>query len=77
MTVFGLLHRTIPALGDAVLGKVHFWLYQAGVLCLLTGLFLMISGTLPEATVGPFLAVFEGVVLLSILAFLANMYRSA
>ncbi len=77
MTVFGLAYRLIPALAAGTLAKAHFWLHQIGVLLLLVALFLMMSGRVPEETIGPFMPVAEGAVLLGVLCWLANVVRNA
>lgn len=76
MTVFGLAYRLIPTLNDGMLGKAHFWLHQVGTFGLLLALFLMMSGRMAEASVGPFMAVLEGIVAVGILCWVANIYRS-
>ena len=77
MSVFGVLYRIIPAMSDSGLGKVHFWLYQIGVLALLVALYLMMSGTIAAETIGPAMPVFEGMILIGILSFVLNLFRSA
>ncbi|RYI32773.1 MAG: hypothetical protein EON48_04365 [Acetobacteraceae bacterium] len=75
MTIFGLAYRLIPGLADGTLPKVHFWLHQAGSLGLLVGLFLMMSGRVDEATIGPVFPVFEGAILLGAVLWLVNVIR--
>lgn len=77
MTIFGLAFRVIPGLNDGWLGTAQFWLHQIGGLILLVALYLMMSGTLPPETVGPIMPVAEIMVLLSILFWLANLWRAA
>ena len=77
MTLFGLAYRVIPALGTTLFGRLHFWLFQLGGAVLLLALYLLVSDTLPGATIGPVLALSELVVLVSVLAFLANLFRAA
>lgn len=75
MTLFGIVYRVIPALSDNVLAKAHFWLFQIGALLLLVFLFLLLSQRAAGETLGPVLAVVEVIVLLSVLAFLANLWK--
>jgi hypothetical protein len=76
MTVFGLAYRVIPALNDGWMPKAHFWLHQIGALVLLLGLFLMMSGRVAEATIGPVLGIAEGLVMIGILCWTANLIRA-
>lgn len=75
MTLFGIVYRMIPALSDNFLAKAHFWLFQIGALLLLVFLFLLLSQRAAGETLGPVLAVVEVIVLLSVLAFLANLWK--
>ena len=77
MTLFGLAYRVIPGLAYGVLAQAHFWLHQAGALVLLAGLFLMMSGRVPEATIGPIFPFAEGAVALGVLCWLAGVVRAA
>jgi len=77
MTVFGLAYRIIPGLAEGTLPKLHFWLHQVGALLLLLGLFLMMSGTVAEATIGPVFPVLEGAILLGAVLWLVNVLRHA
>lgn len=75
MLIFGILYRVLPSLAEDWMGKAHFWLYQIGSLILLIGLYLMVSGKLPEATVGPALLVAEVAVLSGTLIFVGNLWK--
>ena len=77
MTVFGLAYRLIPALAASRLALVHFWLHQGGTLVLLVGLFLMISGRVAEATIGPIFPFAEAAVLIGALIWAVNLWRNA
>jgi hypothetical protein len=77
MSIFGLAYRLLPALAESGLAKAHFWLHQLGALLLLVALFLLMTGTIPEATIGPFMPVTEGLVLLGALCWLANVVMNA
>jgi hypothetical protein len=77
MTVFGLAYRVIPGLADSPLAQAHFWLHQAGALVLLIGLFLLMTGRVPEATIGPIFPFAEGAVALGVLCWIANVVRAA
>lgn len=77
MTVFGLGYLVMPALAGGNLAKAHFWLHQVGALLLLVALFLMISGRVAEATIGPVMPVAEGAVLVGVLCWVVNIYRNA
>jgi hypothetical protein len=77
MTIFGIGYRLIPGLAEGTLPKVHFWLHQVGVLLLLGGLFLLLTGTVAEATIGPIFPVLEGAVLLGVILWLVNVVRHA
>jgi hypothetical protein len=77
MSVFGLAYRVIPALDSGLLAKAHFWLHQLGAFLLLVALFLLMSGKVAEATIGPFMPVTEGLVLLGTLCWVANVLMNA
>ena len=77
MTVFGIGYRFVPALAEGALPKVHFWLHQLGAFGLLVGLFLMMSGRVAEATIGPVFPVLEGAILLGAVLWLVGILRRA
>lgn len=77
MTLFGLGYRIIPGLIDTALARAHFWLHQGGVLVLLVSLFLLMSGRVPETTIGPVFPVAELAILIGILLWAVNLYRVA
>ena len=77
MTLFGIAYRVIPNLAGNTLARAHFWLHQIGALLLLISLFLMLSGTIPEATIGPIMLIFEIAVFVGILCWLTNILRNA
>lgn len=77
MTLFGIAYFVMPALAAATLAKAHFWLHQVGAFVLLIALFLLISGKVPEATIGPVLPFAEGAVFLGILCWAVNVYQNA
>lgn len=77
MTIFGIAYRVMPALAEGLLPKLHFWLHQVGSFGLLLGLFLMITGTVAEATIGPVFPVLEGAILLGAVLWLVNLIRRA
>jgi hypothetical protein len=59
MVLFGLCYKVFPALAENGMARLHFWLHQVSALILSVGLLLMLSGTLPEATMGPILLIAE------------------
>ena len=73
MTIFGVLYRVIPEMADNMMATIHFWGHQLGGVVLLAALYLMISGTVGEATLVPFLIISELVVLVSIAAYAWNV----
>lgn len=77
MTVFGIGYRLIPGLAEGLLPKLHFWLHQVGALGLLVGLFLMMSGRVAEASIGPIFPVLEGAILLGAVLWLVGVVRHA
>lgn len=76
MTVFGLAYRLIPALAHGRLASAHFWLHQIGVLILLAGLFLMMSGAVDES-IGVIFPFAELAVLAGALCWAWNLYKRA
>ncbi len=77
MTLFGILYGLFPAMSESVLARVHFVLHQLGALVLLVMLFLLFSGRIAEAQMVPVAPLAEGVVLLGILAYVANLVQNA
>lgn len=77
MTVFGIGYRLVPGLADGTLPKVHFWLHQVGSLFLLLGLYLMMSGTVDAASIGPIFPVLEGAILIGAVLWLVGVFRHA
>ncbi len=77
MTLFGLGYRVIPGLADSRLAQAHFWLHQVGALVLLIALFMLMSGSVDEGTIGPIFPVAEGLVLLGALCWAANIFRAS
>lgn len=77
MTVFGIGYRLVPGLADGTLPKVHFWLHQVGSLFLLLGLYLMMSGTVDAASIGPIFPVLEGAILIGAVLWLIGVFRHA
>ncbi len=77
MTLFGLVYRVIPAMGAGIFGRLHFWLFQLGAVVMLSGLYLLISETLPAPSVGPVMAIAEVAVLLGVVSFLVNLWKNA
>ncbi len=75
MTVFGLGYRLLPGLASGWMPKAHFWLHQIGAFAPLVGLFLMMSGRVAEATIGPAFPVFELAILAGALLWAVNLYQ--
>jgi hypothetical protein len=77
MTAFGVAYRVIPGLAEGLLPNLHFWLHQIGTLLLLTGLFLMMTGQVAEATIGQVFPVLEGAILIGAVLWLVGVLRRA
>lgn len=77
MTLFGLAYRLIPGLDEGLLPRLHFWLHQCGVLLLLFGLWLMMTGQVAETTIGPVFPILEGAILLGVVLWLVILVRRA
>ncbi len=52
MTIFALVYRVFPEMGNSGLARPHFWLHQAGTLILTTMLVLVLSGTVTDEQLG-------------------------
>jgi len=74
MTVFGLAYRLLPGLAEGWMPRAHFWLHQAGALVLLAGLFLLMSGRVDGAVIGPIFPVAEIAILLGALLWAVNLF---
>lgn len=77
MTLFGIAYRVMPALATNALATGQFWLHQIGGLVMLIGLFLLLSGQIPESTAAMVLPVSEIIVFLSVLCWAVNIFRNA
>lgn len=75
MTVFGIAYRLIPALAGGILAMLHFWLHQIGVLVLLVGLFLLMSGMVGEG-IGIIFPVAELAVLVGAVCWAVNLFKT-
>ena len=76
MTIFGLVYRVLPAMAVNTLAKVHFWLHQIGVLVLMVGLFLYLSGLIPETALAPIAPPAELAILIGVLVFGWNLFKN-
>lgn len=77
MTLFGLAYRLVPNLAGGWQATAHFWLHQIGALVLLISLFLLMTGRVAEAVIGPVFPLAEALIFLGILAFLTRLYKNA
>lgn len=75
MTIFGLAYRLLPGLDTGWMPKAHFWLHQAGALVLLVGLFLLMSGRVDGAAIGPIFPFAEIAVLIGALLWAVNLFN--
>lgn len=76
MCVFGLIYRQFPAMAEATLGRVHFWLYQIGAVILLVMLYLYLSGRITEAGMVPLAPLAEGAIWVSVAVFGFNFLKN-
>ena len=77
MTLFGIAFRVMPNMAQTTLAKAQFWLHQIGGLVLLVGLFLLMSGKMPESTAAMVMPLSEIIVLLAMLCWAANLLKRA
>jgi cbb3-type cytochrome oxidase subunit 1 len=77
MSIFGIVFRLIPAIGDSGLAKAQFWLHQAGALVLLAMLFLLLNGSITEAAMVPLAPIAELAILIAVLLFGWNLFQNA
>jgi hypothetical protein len=75
--VFGVVYRVIPAMAGTGLAQANFWPHQVGAAVMLISLFLMMTGTVAEAVIGPVMPFAERALLLSILTFGRNLLQNA
>lgn len=76
MSIFGLVYRSFPAMAQSILARVHFWLHQAGVLVLMTMLFLLLSGRIAETAMVPIAPLAELAIMVGLLCFGFNLWRN-
>ena len=77
MTLFGVAYRVMPQLAGNILARGHFWLHQIGGLILLIGLYLLMSGAMPESTAAMVMPVSEIAVFIGFACWAVNVYRNA
>jgi hypothetical protein len=77
MSIFGIVFRLIPAVGENALAKAQFWLHQAGALVLLVMLFLVLNGSITEAAMVPLAPIAELAILIAVLLFGWNLFQNA
>jgi hypothetical protein len=77
MSIFGIVFRLIPAVGENGLAKAQFWLHQAGALVLLVMLFLLLNGSITEAAMVPLAPIAELAILIAVLLFGWNLFQNA
>ncbi|MBI1173000.1 hypothetical protein GC209_16530 [bacterium] len=77
MTLFGIAYRVMPHMADNMLAKVQFWAHQIGGLVLLIGLFLLMSGRMPESTAAMVMPLSEMLVFVGMAAWAVNLFRNA
>lgn len=77
MTLFGVAYRVMPQLAGNTLAVGHFWLHQVGGLVLLIGLFLLLSGMMPESTAAMVMPVAEIATFLGFACWAVNIFRNA
>lgn len=76
MAVFAVVYRVFTEMAESSLAKVHFWLHQAGTLILVCALYLMMSGRVPEATIGPIFPVAEELIIVGTAVFGWNVFKN-
>lgn len=77
MTLFALVYRSWPAMQQSVLAKVHFLVYQAGAALMVATIFIKYGGHAEESVYGPMFGASELLLLVSMVAFLVGVLRSA
>jgi len=75
--VFAFAYKTYPAMGSALLARIHFWMHTVGAAILLVGLYMLISGKAAGETLGPILGIMELLIILGALLFLINLIKNA
>lgn len=75
LAIMGLIYHVFPAMAEAVLAKVHFWLHNLGLPVTLVGIFMIYNGN-PEAG-EPLAGIGSSVVALGFVAFAINVWRNA
>ena len=77
MAIFAVVYKLYPSMSEAALATYHFWLHQLGTLILVVGLFLMMSGMVPAATISPIFPVAEGLLIIGIAILGWNVLKNA
>ena len=75
--VFALTYRSYPAMGESKLAGYHFWLHIVPATVLLVMLFLLLAGSITEASMFPIAPIAELLIFVGVLLFLANAVKNA
>ncbi len=74
MTLFGLIYRQFPGMGNSLLGKAHFWLYNLALPVNMVMLYLFLGG---DTGIEPVLGIASMVLGLAIALFAINVVKNA
>ncbi|MCA0985254.1 cbb3-type cytochrome c oxidase subunit I [Halobacillus yeomjeoni] len=72
LTLAGILYHLFPSLGEAKLGKFHFWLHNAGLPIMMAGLYLSI--VLESDQWVPVIATGASLTVLAVFLFVFNIF---
>lgn len=73
MGLFSFYYNAVPKAGETGLAQVHFWVSQAGLIAIIPGLSMVLSGNMSGE---PVLIVGEILTALSMLMFAYTVYRN-
>ncbi len=73
LAVIGLIYHVWPAAGETRLARAHFWLHNLGLPVFMVGLVMVLAG---NQAIIPVVAISASVVLLGIVLFAVNLFRT-
>jgi len=75
--IFAIVYKLFPIMGEAGLGRLHFWLHSIGSLGVIIMIFLLESERITEVQMAPAAPFSELLVVLGVAAFGLNIFKNA
>ena len=76
-SIFAVVYKVFPKMGEAGPGRLHFWLHMIGTLGVVIMIFLLESERITHAQMAPAAPIFELLVVLGVAVFGWNIFKNA